>query len=78
MSRLQQSRRHQACKNFTSTDLHLSYGNQGAAKLAHNHVFHAMIKQIKTKHHFVRKQVLEGEIALDSLHIEENPVDILT
>lgn len=46
----------------TSAGLHLSCNNQGAVKLSHNPMFHAKTKHIERKHHFVREQVLEGEI----------------
>lgn len=62
----------------TEADIHLSCDNQGTVKLAQNLVFHAKIKHIEAKHHFIRVHVLEGEITLDYIHTKNNPCDLLT
>lgn len=62
----------------TETDIHLFYDNQGAVKLAQNPVFHAKIKHIEAKHHFIRVRVLEGDKALDYIHTNNNLADLLT
>jgi hypothetical protein len=52
--------------------------NQSALKLAKNLVFHARTKHIEVHHHFVRKRVLEGEVNLDYIPTDQQPMDIFT
>lgn len=54
-------------------DLDICCDNQGSIKLARNLVIHAKTKHIEGKHHFIREQVLAGEIKLQYIHTAKNP-----
>jgi len=46
--------------------------------LAKNQVYHARMKHIDVRFHFLRKILDEGDIKLQKIHTKENPADILT
>jgi hypothetical protein len=62
----------------TKAEFHLLCNNQVAVKLDQNSIFHAKTKHIEAKNHFIREHVLEGEIALDYIHTDSNPANLLT
>lgn len=43
------------------------YDNQSAISLAKNPIFHARTKHIEIHYHFIRKNVLQGEIDMEHL-----------
>ena len=49
-----------------------------AIYLAKNQVYHARMKHIDVRFHFVREILNEGDIELLKIHITENPTDMLT
>ena len=62
----------------TSSPIVVHCDNQSAIKLAKNPVFHARTKHIEVAHHFVREQVLRGEIELHYISTDQQPADIFT
>ncbi|KAH4050789.1 hypothetical protein HBI95_077750 [Parastagonospora nodorum] len=52
--------------------------NMSAMKLAKNPEFHARTKHIDIRHHFLREQVLSGNIRLIRVRTQENPADLFT
>jgi hypothetical protein len=52
--------------------------NQSALALMKNHVFHDKSKHIRTRYHFIRQSVEDGEIHPDHISSEEQLADILT
>ena len=46
--------------------------------MAKNHVYHARMKHIDVRFHFVREILNEGDIKLQKIHMKENPDDMLT
>jgi hypothetical protein len=52
--------------------------NQSAIKIAKNPVFHARTKHIEVHHHFVRENVLAGEIKGDYISTDQQSTDIFT
>lgn len=61
-------------------DLHITLfnDNQGAGKLANNHMFHSRTKHIDVRHHFVRDVLQTKPIQLTYLSTDEMIADILT
>ena len=52
--------------------------SQSAIHLAKNQVFHARMKHIDVRYHFVREILEEEEIFLQKILTTENPADMLT
>jgi hypothetical protein len=52
--------------------------NQGAIALASNPTFHVRTKHIGVRHHFMRKQVENGNIILEYIPTNNQVADILT
>lgn len=52
--------------------------NESAIKLAENPTYHAHTKHIEVQHHFVRENVLDQEVCLESVRSEDQVVDIFT
>ncbi len=52
--------------------------NQGAISLTKNPIHHARTKHIDVQHHFVRKQVENGEVRFEYCPTEHMVVDVLT
>jgi len=46
--------------------------------MAKNQVYHARMKHIDVRFHFVQEILDEGDIELLKIHIKENPADMLT
>jgi len=49
-----------------------------AIYLAKNQVYHANMKHINVRFHFVWEILDEGDIELQKIHMKENPADMLT
>jgi len=49
-----------------------------AIYLAKNHVYHARMKHIDVRFHFVREILDKSDIELQKIHTKENPADMLT
>jgi len=49
-----------------------------AIYLAKNQVYHAKMKHVDVRFHFVRQILDEGDIKLLKIHTKENPTDMLT
>jgi len=52
--------------------------NDAASRLAEDQVWHSHVKHIRTKFHYVREQVLEGELKVTRIHTKSNAADIFT
>jgi len=46
--------------------------------LAKNQVYHARMKHINVRFHFIWEILEEGDIILQKIHAKENPIDMLT
>ena len=49
-----------------------------AIYLAKNQVYHARMKHIDVRFHFVWEILDDGDIDLQKIHMKENPADMLT
>ena len=58
--------------------LKINCDSMSAIYLAKNQVYHAMMKHIVVRFHFVREIFDEGDIELLKIHTKKNPADILT
>nr|GEX33554.1 retrovirus-related Pol polyprotein from transposon TNT 1-94 [Tanacetum cinerariifolium] len=52
--------------------------NQSVVHLTKNNKFHSKTKHIGVRHHFVLDIVEKGEVIVDKIHTNDNPVDMLT
>ena len=52
--------------------------NDAAAKLTEDHVWHSRVKHIRVKYHYIRKQVLFGDLEVNRVRSHDNTADILT
>src|SRR6266702_596646 len=52
--------------------------NDAASRLAEDHVWHSHTKHIRVKYHYVREQVLTGELSVQRVNSKDNTADILT
>ena len=52
--------------------------SQSAIQLACNDVFHAKMKHIEDKYHFIKEVLDDKRIQLVKVHTNDNPVDLLT
>ena len=52
--------------------------NESAIKIARNPVQHLKTKHIQIRHHFLRDQVLKGDISIDHASTEDQLADIFT
>ena len=46
--------------------------------LEKNQVYHAKMKHIDVRFHFIREILEEGDIELEKIYAKENPADMLT
>ena len=58
--------------------LKINCDSMSAIYLVMNQVYHARMKHIDVRFHFVREILDEGEIALLKIHTKENPADMFT
>ena len=56
----------------------LKSDSMSAIYLTKNQVYHARMKHIDVRFHFVREILNEGDIELLNVHTKENPADMLT
>ena len=56
----------------------LHYDSKSAIILAKNPMFHAKTKHIDVKYHFIWDVLEEKHMELVKVHIDDNPVDLLT
>ena len=59
-----------------TTPLHCD--NDAASKLAEDHVWHSRTKHIRVKYHYIREQVLTGDLNVTRVRSHDNTADILT
>ena len=52
--------------------------SQSAIHLAKNQVYHARMKNIDVRYHFVREIIEEGGVLVQKIKTDENPADMLT
>ena len=52
--------------------------SQSAIHLAKNSALHSKTKHIQLRYHFIRSILDDGQLNLDNIHIDDNPVDMLT
>ena len=52
--------------------------NDAASRLSEDHVWHSRVKHIRVKYHYVREQVLSGEVKIQRVRSSDNVADILT
>ena len=52
--------------------------NESAIKIAYNPVQHSKTKHIQIRHHFLRDDVLKGNILIDHVKTDDQLVDIFT
>ena len=52
--------------------------NDAATRLTEDHVWHPHTKHVRVKYHFVREQVLAGDITVTRVPTKENTADIFT
>lgn len=52
--------------------------NMGALHFAANHVNSSRAKHVDVRFHFLREQVMRGEIILEYIHTDEQIADVLT
>ena len=52
--------------------------NESAIKIAYNPVQHSKTKHIQIRHHFLRDNVLKGDISIDHVSTEDQLTDIFT
>ena len=58
--------------------VNLFVDNQGAIALAKNPVYHQRSKHIDIKYHFVRDEIIEGNLNLDYVPTQDNVADMFT
>ena len=56
----------------------ICYDNMSTIAMTKNPVFHARTKHIELRHQFIRDLVGEGEIQLQFVSTNDQPVDVLT
>ena len=56
--------------------LKINCDSMSAIYLAKNHVYHARMKNIDVRFHFIRKILDEGDIEVKKIHTKENPVGL--
>jgi len=52
--------------------------SQSDVHLTKNNKYHSRTKHIAIKHHFIQDIVDTGDIIVEKIHTDENPVDMLT
>jgi hypothetical protein len=52
--------------------------NNAASQLAEDHVWHAHVKHIRVKYHYIRELVANSELSVARVRSSENTADILT
>ncbi len=52
--------------------------NDAATRLAEDHVWHSHTKHVRVKYHFVREQVLAGDVTVSRVPSKDNAADIFT
>ena len=62
----------------TKTPMKIHCDNQGAIKLASNNEFHARIKRINNRYHFVRTLIRNEDVVLQYIPTDENLADVFT
>ena len=58
--------------------LKINCDSMSVISLAKNEVYHARMKHIDVRFHFIREILDEGDIKLQKIHTKENPADVLT
>ena len=59
-------------------DNYLFTDSQSAIHLAKNYALHSKKKYIQLRYHFIQSILEDGKLKLDKIHIDDNPVDMLT
>jgi len=58
--------------------LKINCNSMSAIYLVKNQVYHARMKRIDIRFHFIWEILDEGDIEFQNIHMKENPVDMLT
>jgi len=62
----------------TEYQVRIFYDNLSSIRLAENPIFHARTKHIEVHYHYIRENVLKGEIEMVPTKTDEQTADILT
>jgi len=57
--------------------LKMNCDSMSAIYLIKNQVYHARMKHLDVRFHFVRKILDEGDVKLKKIHTKENPTDLI-
>ena len=67
-----------ALRSTVFIDFDLGCDNQSCIAIAKNPVFHARTKHIEVHYHYVREQILSGNLHLSYCPTKDNAADIFT
>ena len=59
-------------------DNYLFTDSQSAIHLAKNSALHSKTKHIQLRYHFIRSVLEDGQLKLEKIHTNDNPIDMLT
>ena len=59
-------------------DIYLFTNSQSAIHLAKNSALHSKTKHIQLWYHFIQSVLEDGQLKLEKIHTNDNPVDMLT
>ena len=65
-------------RNKPAHEITINSNNQGAIALSKDNKFHAQMKHIEVRYHFIRGDVEEGKLSVVYIPTDDNPVDIFT
>ena len=65
-------------RNEPAQVITISSDNQGAITLSKDNKFHARMKHIDVRYHFIREAVEDGKVSVVYIPTDENPADIFT
>ena len=59
-------------------DNYLLANSQSAIHLVKNPALHSKTKQIQLRYHFIQSVLDDGQLKLDKIHTDDNPIDMFT
>ena len=59
-------------------DIYLFTDSQSVIHLAQNSTLHSKTKHIQLRCHFIRSILEDGQLKLEKIHTNDNPIDMLT
>ena len=65
-------------RNESARKITINSDNQGAIALSKDNKFHAQMKHIDVRYHFIREAVEEGKLSVVYVPTDDNPADIFT